>query len=197
VWLGSSCRWPTNGTSGRGRGLHVGRATRRSDPARCGRGPPRALLHPSAQHQAAQLGDMSAQDLRLPFVPGVAALGVLRLRAAPITHRASDAALSPGTGGSVMRAHLQPPPRGRGFRGARPNAARAAAPIPRRNCAQNGQPSLMERETQILRWVSCGKTNREIAGILGVSPHTVRKHLEHAYDKLGVHTRAAAIARLN
>jgi DNA-binding CsgD family transcriptional regulator len=66
-------------------------------------------------------------------------------------------------------------------------------------CAQNGngQTSLTKRETEILRWVARGKTNREIAGILGVSPHTVRKHLEHAYDKLGVHTRTAAIARLN
>jgi DNA-binding CsgD family transcriptional regulator len=58
-------------------------------------------------------------------------------------------------------------------------------------------PSLTEREAEILRWVARGKTNREIASILCVSPHTVRKHLEHAYEKLGVHNRTAAIARLN
>ena len=61
----------------------------------------------------------------------------------------------------------------------------------------NGHPSLTEREAEILRWVAQGKTNREIASILFVSHHTVRKHLEHAFEKLGVHTRAAAIARLN
>jgi DNA-binding CsgD family transcriptional regulator len=53
---------------------------------------------------------------------------------------------------------------------------------------------LTEREEEILRWVARGKTNREIASLLFVSPHTVRKHLEHAYAKLGVHSRAAAIA---
>jgi DNA-binding CsgD family transcriptional regulator len=64
-------------------------------------------------------------------------------------------------------------------------------------CARNGHTSLTEREAEILRWVARGKTNREIASLLCVSPHTVRKHLEHAYEKLGVHTRTAAIARLN
>jgi len=56
---------------------------------------------------------------------------------------------------------------------------------------------LTEREVEILRWVSRGKTNREIAALLVVSPHTVRKHLEHAYEKLGVHTRTAAAARVS
>jgi DNA-binding CsgD family transcriptional regulator len=54
--------------------------------------------------------------------------------------------------------------------------------------------SLTEREEEILRWVARGKTNQEIAALLVVSPHTVRKHLENAYEKLGVHTRTAAIA---
>jgi DNA-binding CsgD family transcriptional regulator len=39
--------------------------------------------------------------------------------------------------------------------------------------------------------------SRQPIGRRVVSPHTVRKHLEHAYEKLGVHTRTAAIARLN
>jgi DNA-binding CsgD family transcriptional regulator len=55
--------------------------------------------------------------------------------------------------------------------------------------------SLTEREAEILHWVACGKTNQEIASLLFLSPHTVRKHLENAYEKLGVHTRTAAIAR--
>jgi len=38
-------------------------------------------------------------------------------------------------------------------------------------------------------------TNQEIAALLLVSPHTVRTHLEHAYKKLQVHTRTAAVAR--
>jgi DNA-binding CsgD family transcriptional regulator len=66
----------------------------------------------------------------------------------------------------------------------------------RQTRAEYGQ-TLTDRETEILEWVARGKTNREIASILSVSHHTVRKHLEHAYEKLGVHTRTAAIARLS
>jgi DNA-binding CsgD family transcriptional regulator len=54
---------------------------------------------------------------------------------------------------------------------------------------------LTEREVEILSWVARGKTNYEIAALLVVSPHTIRKHLEHAYEKLRVHTRTAAVAR--
>jgi DNA-binding CsgD family transcriptional regulator len=54
---------------------------------------------------------------------------------------------------------------------------------------------LTEREIEILAWVARGKTNQEIAALLIVSPHTIRKHLEHAYEKLRVHTRTAAVAR--
>ena len=39
-----------------------------------------------------------------------------------------------------------------------------------------------------------GKTNRDIGQILGLSPRTVNKHLEHIFTKLGVETRAAAAA---
>ena len=43
-------------------------------------------------------------------------------------------------------------------------------------------------------WLAKGKTNRDIADILGMSPRTVNKHLEHIFEKLGVETRAAAAA---
>jgi DNA-binding CsgD family transcriptional regulator len=55
---------------------------------------------------------------------------------------------------------------------------------------------LTRREREILGWVERGKRNAEIAQILWISPETVRKHLENAYEKLGVHTRTAAVARL-
>jgi DNA-binding CsgD family transcriptional regulator len=54
---------------------------------------------------------------------------------------------------------------------------------------------LTEREAEILAWVARGKTNDEIAALLVVSPHTVRKHLENVYQKLRVHSRTAAVAR--
>ena len=54
--------------------------------------------------------------------------------------------------------------------------------------------SLTPREAEVLGWLAGGKTNRDIAEILGMSPRTVNKHLEHIYVKLGVETRAAAVA---
>ena len=54
--------------------------------------------------------------------------------------------------------------------------------------------ALTPRETEVLSWLAKGKTNRDIADILGMSPRTVNKHLEHVFEKLGVETRAAAAA---
>ena len=56
--------------------------------------------------------------------------------------------------------------------------------------------ALTRREREILAWVEAGKTNAEIAQTLWISPLTVRKHLENVYEKLGVRTRTAAVARL-
>lgn len=53
---------------------------------------------------------------------------------------------------------------------------------------------LTAREAEVLYWVVKGKTNRDIGEILGTSPRTVTKHLEHVFEKLGVETRTAAAA---
>lgn len=47
----------------------------------------------------------------------------------------------------------------------------------------------------MLGLVARGQTNGEIARALWLSPGTVRKHLENAFAKLGVHTRTAAASR--
>ncbi|MRW90023.1 response regulator [Duganella sp. FT80W] len=51
---------------------------------------------------------------------------------------------------------------------------------------------LTQRESEVLNWVIKGKTNRDIGNILGTSPRTVNKHLEHVFIKLGVETRTSA-----
>lgn len=51
---------------------------------------------------------------------------------------------------------------------------------------------LTKREAKILYWVRQGKTSPEIAIILEVALKTVKKHLEHIFEKLGVETRTAA-----
>lgn len=54
--------------------------------------------------------------------------------------------------------------------------------------------SLTQRESEVLYWAIKGKTNRDIGDILGTSPRTVNKHMEHVFAKLGVETRTAAAA---
>lgn len=51
---------------------------------------------------------------------------------------------------------------------------------------------LTQREAEVLYWVVQGKTSKDIGEILGSSPRTVNKHLEHVFEKLGVETRTAA-----
>lgn len=56
-------------------------------------------------------------------------------------------------------------------------------------------PALTQREREVLSWVGAGKADRQIADILGISWRTVQKHLEHAYARLGVESRTAAVMR--
>jgi DNA-binding response OmpR family regulator/DNA-binding CsgD family transcriptional regulator len=53
---------------------------------------------------------------------------------------------------------------------------------------------LTQRESEVLMWIARGKSNRDIAEILSLSPRTVNKHLEQVYAKLGVENRTAAAA---
>ena len=51
------------------------------------------------------------------------------------------------------------------------------------------------REREVLSWLAAGKTDKDIGQILGMSPRTVQKHLQHIYEKLGVETRTSAVVR--
>jgi DNA-binding CsgD family transcriptional regulator len=53
---------------------------------------------------------------------------------------------------------------------------------------------LTAREREVLTHLADGRTNSEIAAVLHLSSGTVRKHLENAFEKLGVRTRTAAVA---
>jgi DNA-binding CsgD family transcriptional regulator len=63
---------------------------------------------------------------------------------------------------------------------------------PRRALSADGILELTPRELEVLEHVAAGRTDREIATLLYVSARTVQKHLQHAYEKLGVRTRTAA-----
>ena len=54
---------------------------------------------------------------------------------------------------------------------------------------------LTPREAEVLLWLAQGKSNPDVAVILGMSEGTVKKHLEHIFEKLGVESRNAASMR--
>ncbi len=54
--------------------------------------------------------------------------------------------------------------------------------------------ALTDREREVLSLVAAGETNRQIAAALGISEHTVARHLSNIFDKLGVTSRTAASA---
>ena len=54
--------------------------------------------------------------------------------------------------------------------------------------------TITARETDCLHWIAQGKTNNEVAGVLGVSENTVRFHLKNVFQKLNAHSRAAAVS---
>jgi predicted ATPase/DNA-binding CsgD family transcriptional regulator len=74
-------------------------------------------------------------------------------------------------------------------------------PALRASAAASGHPSaatdysLTAREVEILRLVAQGRSNREIADELYISPRTAGTHVANVCGKLGVHNRAAAAAR--
>jgi DNA-binding CsgD family transcriptional regulator len=51
---------------------------------------------------------------------------------------------------------------------------------------------LTPREAEVLLWVAQGKSNVDIATILGTTENTVKKHLQNLFEKLGVDSRNAA-----
>jgi DNA-binding NarL/FixJ family response regulator len=53
---------------------------------------------------------------------------------------------------------------------------------------------LSKREREILQKVADGSTTRQVATELGISPHTVKTHLERIFEKLGANDRAQAVA---
>jgi DNA-binding NarL/FixJ family response regulator len=54
---------------------------------------------------------------------------------------------------------------------------------------------LTPRATEALLWLAQGKTNSDIATILGITESTVKKHVQEMFEKLGVETRGAATVR--
>jgi DNA-binding NarL/FixJ family response regulator len=75
--------------------------------------------------------------------------------------------------------------------------ARTATPAPPRSSRvgnDTGATTLSGREQEILTLLADGLVNKQIAARLGISTNTVKTHLELLFEKLGVATRAEAVA---
>ena len=76
-----------------------------------------------------------------------------------------------------------------------PRRTRVENPVIRFTAESEGAQRLRRltaREREVHHWLAQGKTNDEIAGILGISTHTVKHHVDHIFQKLGVENRYAA-----
>ncbi len=58
-----------------------------------------------------------------------------------------------------------------------------------------GRDILTQREQEVLRWVYLGKSNLEIGMILGISPLTVKNHVQEILRRLDVQNRAQAVGK--
>jgi DNA-binding CsgD family transcriptional regulator len=59
--------------------------------------------------------------------------------------------------------------------------------------APPSDPRLSKRELEVLSMIADGMTNKKIADVLGVSPHTVKNHAAHIFSKLNVEDRTSAV----
>lgn len=73
---------------------------------------------------------------------------------------------------------------------------RYATVAPDRIASALDELGLSRRQADVLHAIAGGRSNREAASLLGISPLTIKKHLEAIYPRLGVGTRSAAVATL-
>ena len=79
------------------------------------------------------------------------------------------------------------------FAGAR--LTRSGEPSNERNTAALAYLRISPREEEVLGLMAAGKSNKDIARALGLSPNTVKTHLSRVYEKLGVSRRTEALAK--
>ena len=149
--------------------------------------------------------DVILMDLRMPEMDGVAAIAELARRKLParvlvLTTYDTDSDVVRAVEAGATGYLLKDSPRDELLRAVRAAARGEAALSPSvatRLLGQVRAPAqepLSQREFEVLEMVAGGATNREAAAQLFISEATVKTHLLHAYAKLGVRDRAAAVA---
>ncbi|PRZ44163.1 LuxR family two component transcriptional regulator [Antricoccus suffuscus] len=151
-----------------------------------------------------ELVDVVLMDLRMPEMGGVEAIGAIRerwpsVRALVLTTFDTDSdvlpAIEAGAIGYLLKdssaAELK-----EGVRAAYAGRPMLAPSVAGRLMGQVGKPAaatLSPRETEVLRLIADGSTNRQAAEKLYIGETTIKTHLLHVYEKLGVRDRAAAV----
>lgn len=149
--------------------------------------------------------DVVLMDLRMPGTDGVAAITELARLGNParvlvLTTYDTDSDVLPAIEAGATGYLLKDSPREELFRAVRAAARGEAVLSPAvasRIMGQMRAPAqepLSQREIEVLSLVARGSTNKEAAKKLFISEATVKTHLLHAYAKLGVKDRAAAVA---
>jgi len=151
--------------------------------------------------------DLVLMDLRMPRMGGVEAIGHVRerfpaVRVLVLTTYDADRDVLPAIEAGATGYLLKDSPRDVLVEGVR--AAAAGRPVLAPSVAgtlmglvgapAGSEPVLSPRELEVLRLVASGATNRSAARQLFISEATVKTHLLHLYEKLGVRDRAAAVA---
>ena len=161
-----------------------------------------------AVDRAGALGaDVVLMDLRMPRMSGVEAIRRLRetapdIRVLVLTTFDSDTDVLPAVEAGATGYLLKDAPRDellRAVHAAYLGQAVLAPSVAQKLLGRVRTPvapveQLTERELKVLTLVASGTTNREAAKQLFISEATVKTHLLHAYAKLGVRDRAAAVA---
>ena len=149
--------------------------------------------------------DVILMDLRMPVMDGVAAtreiihLG-LNARVLIVTTYDTESDVLPAIEAGATGYVLKDTPRDelrRAVKAAAAGESVLSPPVARQLLGQVRKPSqgtLSDRELEILLMVARGSTNKRVAAELFISEATVKTHLLHIYEKLGVNDRAAAVA---
>ncbi|QFG68173.1 response regulator [Ornithinimicrobium pratense] len=157
------------------------------------------------EHATALAADVVLMDLRMPGMDGVAATAILRERAPSarvliLTTFDSESdvlpAIEAGAIGYLLKDAL-PEELMRAVRAAARGESVLAPSVTKHLMGQVRRPSagtLTDREKEVLQLVANGSSNREAAIALFIGEASIKTHLQHIYDKLGVRDRASAVA---
>lgn len=142
--------------------------------------------------------DLVLMDLRMPGMGGVRATAMITAaklaRVLVLTNYDAQPDIVAAVEAGAIGYLLKDTPRRQlvdGVRAAAQGRAVVAATPMRR--VRNGPTALTPRESQVLEKVAEGLSNPEIGRLLHISETTVKTHLVHAFEKLGVHDRTAAV----